>query len=119
MTARVVAAGGTLMLVTTTNDLPGRRIKTHLGLVRGLSVRSRNVFSNLGGAVQTLFGGSLSIYRHLAEQARQEAYDKMVEHAREMGADAVIAMRYDANEMASTVTEVLAYGTAVVLEDQS
>jgi uncharacterized protein YbjQ (UPF0145 family) len=105
------------MLVTTTNDVPGRKIVTHLGLVRGLSVRSRSVIGNVGGAFQTLFGGSITVYTKLAEQTRQEAYDLMVAHAREMGANAVIAMRYDANEIASTVTEVLAYGTAVVLED--
>ena len=104
------------MLVVTTNDLPGYRVVRQLGLVRGLSVRSRSVFGNIGAAIQILFGGNISVYTRLAEQARQEAYDLLVEHAREMGANAIIAMRYDANEIAAAVTEVLAYGTAVVVE---
>jgi uncharacterized protein YbjQ (UPF0145 family) len=85
--------------------------------VRGLSVRSRNVVSNLGASIQILFGGNISVYTKLAEQARQEAYDLLVQHAAEAGANAIIAMRYDANEMAAAVTEVLAYGTAVVVEE--
>ena len=104
------------MLVTTTNDLPGYRVVRVIGVVRGLSVRSRNVVSNIGAAIQILFGGNISVYTKLAETARQEAYDLMVKHAAELGANAVIAMRYDANEMASAVTEVIAYGTAVVVE---
>ena len=104
------------MLVVTTNDLPGYRVVRQLGLVRGLSVRSRSVVGNIGAAIQILFGGNISLYTRLAEQARQEAYDLLIEHAREMGANAIIAMRYDANEIAAAVTEVLAYGTAVVVE---
>ncbi|HWT52435.1 MAG TPA: YbjQ family protein [Caulobacter sp.] len=104
------------MLVATTNDLPGYRIVGHLGMVRGVTVRSRSVVGNIGGAVQSIFGGNLSIYTKLAETARQEAYDLLVQHAREVGADAVIAMRYDANEIMEGVTEVLAYGTAVKVE---
>ena len=104
------------MLVATTNDLPGYRIVAHLGLVRGVTVRSRSVIGNIGGAVQSIFGGNLSIYTKLAETARQEAYDLLVQHARELGADAVIAMRYDANEIMEGITEVLAYGTAVKVE---
>lgn len=104
------------MLVATTNDLPGYRIVGHLGVVRGVTVRSRSVVGNIGGAVQSIFGGNLSIYTKLAETARQEAYDLLVQHAREVGADAVIAMRYDANEIMEGVTEVLAYGTAVKVE---
>ncbi len=104
------------MLVATTNDLPGYRITRHLGLVRGITVRSRSVIGNLGGAIQSVFGGKLSIYVDLAETARQEAYQHMVDHAREMGANAVIAMRYDANEIMEGITEVLAYGTAVQVE---
>lgn len=88
----------------------------HLGLVRGLTVRSRSVVGNLGAAIQIFFGGNISVYTKLAEQARQEAFDLLVEHAQSMGANAVIAMRYDANEIASAVTEVLAYGSAVVVE---
>jgi len=104
------------MLVATTNDLPGYRVTAHIGMVRGVTVRSRNVIGNVGGAIQSIFGGSLSIYTKLAETARQEAYDLLVQHAREMGADAVIAMRYDANEIMDGITEVLAYGTAVKVE---
>lgn len=104
------------MLVATANDLPGYRVTAHLGVVRGVTVRSRNVVGNLGGALQSLLGGNLSIYTSLAETARQEAYDLMVQHARELGADAVLAMRYDANEIMDGITEVLAYGTAVKVE---
>jgi uncharacterized protein YbjQ (UPF0145 family) len=104
------------MLVTTTNDLPGCRVTAHLGVVRGITVRSRSVVGNLGGAIQSLFGGKLSIYVKLAEDARQQAYDLMVQHARDLGADAVLAMRYDANEIMEGITEVLAYGTAVKVE---
>jgi uncharacterized protein YbjQ (UPF0145 family) len=105
-----------LMLIVTTNDVPGHRIVRTIGLARGLSVRSRSIVGNIGATVQILFGGNISIYTKLAEQARQEAYDLLVAQAREMGANAVVAMRYDANEIASAVTECLAYGTAVVIE---
>ena len=104
------------MLVATTNDLPGYRVTAQLGVVRGITVRSRSVVGNLGGAIQSIFGGKLSIYVKLAETARQQAYDHMVEHAQEMGADAILAMRYDANEIMDGITEVLAYGTAVKVE---
>jgi uncharacterized protein YbjQ (UPF0145 family) len=104
------------MLVVTTNELQGYRIVRHLGLVRGLTVRSRSVVGNLGAAIQIFFGGNITVYTKLAEQTRQEAFNLLVAHAQEMGANAVIAMRYDANEIAAAVTEVLAYGTAVVVE---
>ncbi|MBN8912479.1 MAG: YbjQ family protein [Rhizobiales bacterium] len=104
------------MLVTTTNELEGYRVVKHLGVVRGLTVRSRSVVGNIGAAIQILFGGTISVYTKLAEQTRQEAFDLMVQHAEEAGANAVLAMRYDANEIASAVTEVLAYGSAVVVE---
>ena len=104
------------MLVTTTNDLPGYRIVEHLGLVRGIIVRSRSVIGNFAGGIQSIFGGKLSIYVNLAETARQEAYQHMCEHAAAEGANAVIAMRYDANEIMDGITEVLAYGTAVKVE---
>ena len=107
------------MLVVTTNDLPGYRVVKHLGIVRGITVRSRSVIGNIGAAVQIFFGGNITLYTKLAEETRSEAYDQLVEHAREMGANAVLAMRYDANEIASAVTEVLAYGTAVVIEPAS
>jgi uncharacterized protein YbjQ (UPF0145 family) len=104
------------MLVTTTNELEGYRVVRHLGLVRGLTVRSRSVVGNIGAAIQILFGGNISVYTKLAEETRRDSYDLMVRHAEEAGANAVLAMRYDANEIASAVTEVLAYGTAVVVE---
>ncbi|HEY5071934.1 MAG TPA: YbjQ family protein [Caulobacteraceae bacterium] len=104
------------MLVTTTNDLPGHRIIRHIGLVRGITVRSRSVVGNFAGGIQSLFGGKLTVYVSLADTARQEALDHMIQHATETGATAVIAMRYDANEIMDGITEVLAYGTAVVTE---
>jgi len=104
------------MLVATTNDMPGYRVTAVIGMVRGITVRSRSVVGNLGGAIQSIFGGNLSIYTELAEHAREEAYQLMVEHARAAGADAVLAMRYDANEIMDGITEVLAYGTAVKVE---
>ena len=107
------------MLVVTTNDLPGYRIVKHFGVVRGITVRSRSVIGNLGGAIQSVFGGKLSVYTNLAETARQEAYDLLVQHAQELGANAIIAMRYDANEIMEGITEVLAYGTAVRVEPNS
>ena len=107
------------MIVVTTNDLPGYRVVRHLGMVRGLTVRSRSVVGNLGAAIQIFFGGNITVYQKLAEHARQEAFDLLVEHAQAMGANAILAMRYDANEIAAAVTEVLAYGTAVVVEPVS
>jgi uncharacterized protein YbjQ (UPF0145 family) len=104
------------MLVSTTNDMPGYRIVRHIGLVRGITVRSRSVIGNFAGGIQSIFGGKLSIYVNLAETARQEAYQHMCEHAAAEGANAVIAMRYDANEIMDGITEVLAYGTAVRVE---
>ena len=104
------------MIVVTTNDLPGYKVVRQLGVVRGLTVRSRSIVGNLGAAIQILFGGNISVYTRLAEQARQEAFDLLIRHAEAMGANAILAMRYDANEIASAVTEVLAYGTAVVVE---
>jgi uncharacterized protein YbjQ (UPF0145 family) len=104
------------MMVTTTNDLPGYRIVESLGLVRGVIVRSRSVVGNVGAAIQSIFGGDITIYTKLADDARQQAYDRMVEHARQVSANAVIAMRYDANEIMDGITEVLAYGTAVRVE---
>jgi uncharacterized protein YbjQ (UPF0145 family) len=104
------------MIVTTMNDLPGYRVMEVKGLVRGVIVRSRSVIGNIGAGIQSLFGGDITIYTKLAEDARQHAYDRMVDHAREAGANAVIAMRYDANEIMEGITEVLAYGTAVWVE---
>jgi uncharacterized protein YbjQ (UPF0145 family) len=105
------------MLIVTTNDVPGHTIVRVLGLARGLSVRSRSIVGNIGASFQMLRGGNISIYTKLAESARQEAFDLLIAQATEMGANAVVAMRYDANEIASAVTEVLAYGTAVIIAD--
>jgi uncharacterized protein YbjQ (UPF0145 family) len=104
------------MIVVTTNDLHGYRVVKQLGLVRGLSVRSRSIVGNIGAAIQIVFGGNITLYTKLAEEARAEALQLLEQHAAGMGANAVLAMRYDANEMASAVTEVLAYGSAVVVE---
>jgi len=104
------------MIVTTTNDVADHKIIRYLGIVRGITVRSRSVVGNFGAQIQSLFGGNISIYTGLAERARKEAFQLMVEHAIAEGANGVIAMRYDANEIAPGITEVLAYGTAVVLE---
>jgi uncharacterized protein YbjQ (UPF0145 family) len=104
------------MIVTTTNDIAGYRITRHLGVVRGLTVRSRSVIGNIGAGIQSLFGGNISIYTSLAEKAREEAFNLMVEHAASAGANAIVAMRYDANEITDGITEVLAYGSAVVVE---
>ena len=103
-------------LVTTSNELEGHKIVKHLGLVRGVTVRSRSVLGNIAGGFQSLFGGQLSIYVELCENAREEAYQLLIQHAQVMGANAIIAMRYDANEIMQGVTEVLAYGTAVIVE---
>lgn len=106
------------MLIVTTNDVPGQRIVRTLGLVRGITVRSRNVISDAIGGLQSMLGGRVGAYVKLAEASRSEAYDELVAHAQAMGANAVIAMRYEANEIMEGVTEVLAYGTAVVVEPE-
>ena len=105
-----------LHMVTTSNELPGYRIVRPMGIVRGITVRSRSVVGNLGAALQTLVGGNITIYTELCEHAREEAFELMLRHAAERGANAVIGMRYDANDVAEGVTEVLAYGTAVQVE---
>jgi len=104
------------MIVATTNEVAGYRIVRHLGLVRGVTVRSRSVVGSFVGNVQSIFGGKLGAYVSLAETARQEAFDHMCEHARQGGANAIVCMRYDANEIMDGITEVLAYGTAVWVE---
>jgi uncharacterized protein YbjQ (UPF0145 family) len=103
-------------LVTTSTSLEGYKIVKHLGVVRGITVRSRSALGNIAGGFQSLFGGRLSIYVELCENAREEAYQLLIQHAQVMGATAIINMRYDANEIMQGVTEVLAYGTAVVVE---
>ena len=104
------------MLVVTTNDIAGYKVTRYLGVVRGITVRSRSIVGNVGASIQALFGGNISLYTSLCERARADAYELMMEHAVQMGANAVVAMRYDANEIAAGITEVLAYGTAVVVE---
>jgi uncharacterized protein YbjQ (UPF0145 family) len=103
-------------LVTTAFDLPGYRTVTNLGVVRGIVVRSRSIVGTLGATLQTLVGGNISLYTELCERARADAFQLMLDHAAVSGANAVIGARYDANEVTAGVTEVLAYGTAVVVE---
>jgi uncharacterized protein YbjQ (UPF0145 family) len=105
------------MIVATTNDLAGYRIVRVIGLVRGITVRSRSIVGTIGGALQSLVGGNITLFTELAEKSRQEALDLMIEHAEQAGANAVIAMRYDANDITDGITEMLAYGTAVVVEE--
>ena len=104
--------------VTTAFGFEGLRITRHLGIVRGITVRSRSIVGTLGASLQSLVGGNITLYTELCENARQDAYQLMMEHAAERGANAIIGMRYDANEVAAGITEVLAYGTAVVVEPQ-
>ncbi|HVT91106.1 MAG TPA: YbjQ family protein [Tepidisphaeraceae bacterium] len=103
-------------MVTTALDLPGLRIVRNVGLVRGIVVRSRSVVGNFAAGLQTIFGGNITIWTQMCERARQDSYQIMVQHAQELGANAIIAVRYDANEVSAGVTEVLSYGTAVVVE---
>jgi uncharacterized protein YbjQ (UPF0145 family) len=105
-----------ISFVTTAFDFEGCKIIRNLGIVRGIIVRSRNIFENIGAAFQTIAGGNITLYTELCERTRQEAFDLMVKHAEEIGANAIIGMRYDANDVMQGVTEVLAYGTAVVIE---
>ncbi len=103
-------------MVTTAFELDGHRVVRVLGVVRGIIVRSRSVFGTIGAGLQTIIGGNITILTNLCEQTREHAFDLMLEHAAELGANAVIGARYDATEVMSGVTEVLAYGTAVVVE---
>jgi|SRR6478736_4294731 uncharacterized protein YbjQ (UPF0145 family) len=103
-------------LITTSNLLEGYKIVQHLGMVRGITVRSRSMLGNMAGGFLSLFGGRNSIYVNLCEKTREEAYQLLIEHANERGANAIVNMRYDANEVISGITEVLAYGTAVIVE---
>ncbi|OOQ61050.1 YbjQ family protein [Mucilaginibacter pedocola] len=105
-------------LITTSTSLEGYKVTKHLGVVRGITVRSRSVVGNFAGGIQSLFGGRLSVYVELCENAREEAYQLLVQHARALGANAIINMRYDANEVMQGITEVLAYGTAVVVKKE-
>ncbi|HWW77468.1 MAG TPA: YbjQ family protein [Pyrinomonadaceae bacterium] len=103
-------------MVTTAFELPGFRVRQNLGVVRGIVVRSRNLFVNIGAVFNQLVGGNITAWTNLCEQARREAFEIMIQHATEVGANAVIGARYDATEIATGVTEVLCYGTAVVVE---
>lgn len=103
-------------MVTTAFELPGFRLVRNLGVVRGITVRSRSIFGTIGAGFQTMVGGNISIYTKLCEQAREEAFDIMIQHASEIGANGIIGARYDANEIGPGVTEVLAYGTAVIVQ---
>jgi len=103
-------------MTTTANSLEGYRVTKSLGIVRGITVRSRSVLGTLGASLQTLVGGNITLLTELCEKAREEAFELMLQHAREHGANAVIAVRYDATEVMQGVTEVLCYGTAVVVE---
>jgi len=102
--------------VTTAFELPGFRVKRNLGVVRGIVVRSRSIVGTIGAGLQTLVGGNISLFTELCERTRSEAFDLMIQHASDLGADAIIGARYDATEIMNGVTEVLAYGTAVTIE---
>jgi uncharacterized protein YbjQ (UPF0145 family) len=102
--------------ITTSFDIAGREIAKNLGVVRGIIVRSRSIVGSFAAGLQTIFGGNISIYSELCERARADTYELMVKHAEQLGADAIIGVRYDATEIMSGVTEVLCYGTAVKLE---
>jgi len=102
-------------MVTTALELPNYTISKNIGIVRGITVRSRSIVGNILGGFQTLFGGNISIYTNLCEQARTEAYELMCKHAKLNGANAIVGMRYDATELMAGLTEVLCYGTAVVV----
>ncbi len=103
-------------MVTTAFELPNHRIVQNLGVVRGIVVRSRNIFATLGAALQTVVGGNITVWTRLCEDTRKDAFDIMIQHATEVGANAVIGARYDTTELSAGVTEVLAYGTAVITE---
>ena len=104
------------MMVTTSTELPGYRVVRNFGIVRGIIVRSRSLLGSIGAGLQTIIGGNITLLTELCENTREEAYELMLQHAAQHGANAVIAMRYDATEVMQGVTEVLAYGTAVIVE---
>lgn len=106
-------------LTTTAFDLPGYRVTRSLGVVRGIIVRSRSIVGNIGAGLQSLFGGNISLYTSLCERAREDAFQQMLAHAGQLGANAVIGVRYDATELSAGITEVLCYGTAVFVEPLS
>jgi uncharacterized protein YbjQ (UPF0145 family) len=103
-------------MTTTTFEIPGSRVVRNLGVVRGITVRSRSIFGTIGGSLQTLVGGNISLFTELCEKTRAEAFDMMVRHAEQVGANAVVGIRYDATEVMQGVTEMVCYGTAVVVQ---
>ena len=103
-------------MTTTTFDLENFKVTKNIGLVRGITVRSRSVIGNIGAGIQAIFGGNITLYTDLCEQAREEAFEMMMKHAEQLGANAVIGVRYDATEIAPGISEVLCYGTAVVVK---
>ena len=103
-------------LTTTTFELPGYRVVKSFGVVRGIVVRSRSIVGNIGAGIQAIFGGNISLYTELCERAREDAFNQMLSHAGQLGANAIIGVRYDATELSSGITEVLCYGTAVAVE---
>ena len=103
-------------MTATTFELPGYRVTRSLGLVRGIVVRSRSVFGTLGASLQTMVGGDITIFTDLCEKTREDAFERMLQHAAQVGAEGVVGVRYDATEIMQGVTEVLCYGTAVILE---
>jgi uncharacterized protein YbjQ (UPF0145 family) len=113
---RLAQPSGLRRMTSTTFDLPGYRVLEVLGVVRGITVRSRSIFGTIGGVVQTMVGGNISLFTDLCEQTRNEAFDMLLQHAAEMGANAVLGVRYDATEVMDGVTEVLCYGTAAVVQ---
>jgi len=102
--------------ITSANELPGYRITRNIGIVRGITVRSRSIVGTIGAGLQSLLGGNITLWTQLCEHAREEAFELMAQHAQEAGGNAVVGMRYDTTEIAQGVAEVLAYGTAVVVE---
>jgi uncharacterized protein YbjQ (UPF0145 family) len=106
-------------MTTTTFNLEGFRVTRSLGVVRGITVRSRSIVGTMGGALQTIFGGNITLFSELCEKTREEAFEMMLRHAQAMGANAVIGVRYDATELLQGVTEVLCYGTAVTVQPES
>jgi uncharacterized protein YbjQ (UPF0145 family) len=106
-------------MVTTAFELPNYRVVQNLGVVRGIVVRSRNIFATIGASLQTIVGGNITVWTSLCEQTRMDAFEIMIQHASEVGANAVIGARYDTTEISTGVTEVLAYGTAVIVEPEN
>jgi uncharacterized protein YbjQ (UPF0145 family) len=114
-----LAMSQTHPLTTTAFELPGYRVVRSYGVVRGIMVRSRSIIGNFGASIQAIFGGNISLYTNLCERAREDTFNQMLEHAGQLGANAVIGVRYDATEIAQGITEVLCYGTAVFVEQSS